>query len=145
MTTESKPLATEPQSSRVQRKGPNWGRVIALMAWLGFLGLFAAVGRTDVDPRVANPNVEGRPRPVAFLTAFDEWQIIPQVGAVIIVVVFTVAFIRGWRKNPGSPTRSGMCSRMCQRTNSASPDSLMPFQIARRPLPRSATSRLRQP
>ncbi len=37
---------------------------IQLIAWLGFLGLFAAVARTDVDPRVANPNVEGRPRPV---------------------------------------------------------------------------------
>ena len=59
--------------------------------------------RTDVDPRVANPNVEGRPRPVGFLTGFDHWQVIPQVGALIMVVVLTIVFIRGWRKNPGSP------------------------------------------
>ena len=77
-TRESLPRDT--QVKPPPRKGPNWGRVIALLAWLGFLGLFAAVGRTDVDPRVANPNVEGRPRPVAFLTAFDHWQIIPPVS-----------------------------------------------------------------
>ena len=65
--------------------------------------MFAAVARTDVDPRVANPNVEGRPRPVGFLTGFDHWQVIPQVGALIMVVVLTIVFIRGWRKNPGSP------------------------------------------
>ncbi len=77
--------------------------MIALLAWLGFLGLFLAVGRVAVDPRVANPNVEGRPRPVEFLTGFDHWQVIPQVGALIMVVVLTIVFIRGWRKNPGSP------------------------------------------
>ena len=80
--------------------GAGW---ISLFAWLGFLGLFVAVGRTDVDPRVANPNVEGRPRPVEFLTGFDHWQVIPQIGALIMVVVLTIVFIRGWRKNPGSP------------------------------------------
>ena len=52
---------------------------------------------------MANPNVEGRPRPVEFLTGFDHWQVIPQVGALIMVVVLTIVFIRGWRKNPGSP------------------------------------------
>lgn len=108
-TQESLPPDTRVQ--RPVRKGPNWGRMIALLAWLGFLGLFVAVGRTDVDPRVANPNVEGRPRPVGFLTAFDSWQIIPQVGAVIIVVVFTVMFIVGWRKNPVARCCSWCCAR----------------------------------
>ena len=93
-TQEDSPVltATEPK-----RAGPNWGRVVALVAWLGFLGLFAAVGRTDVDPRVANPNVEGRPRPVGFLNAWDHWQLVPQIGAAIMVAVLTVVFIRGWR------------------------------------------------
>ena len=66
--------------------------------------LFVAVcgGRT-LDPRVANPNVEGRPRPVGFLTGFDHWQVIPQIGALIMVVVLTIVFIRGWRKEPRQP------------------------------------------
>ena len=102
-TQESIPPDTTDDSAKPARSGPNWGRVIALLAWLGFLGLFLAVGRVAVDPRVANPNVEGRPRPVGFLTGFDHWQIIPQVGALIMVVGLTIVFIRGWRKNPGSP------------------------------------------
>ena len=102
-TQESKPFDTQVDSPGPARTGPNWGRRISLFAWLCFLGLFAAVARTDVDPRVANPNVEGRPRPVGFLTGFDHWQVIPQAGALIMVVVLTIVFIRGWRKNPGSP------------------------------------------
>ena len=102
-TQESTPPDTRADSPGSARTGPNWGRWIALIAWLGFLGLFAAVGRTDVDPRVANPNVVGRPRPVGFLTGFDHWQLVPQIGALIMVVVLTIVFIRGWRRNPGSP------------------------------------------
>jgi Spirocyclase AveC-like len=102
-TQESKPPDTQADSPGSARTGPNWGRVISLFAWLGFLGFTAAMMRTAVDPRVANPNVEGRPRPVGFLTGFDHWQVIPQVGALIMVVVLTIVFIRGWRKNPGSP------------------------------------------
>ncbi|MDT5246950.1 MAG: hypothetical protein QOD36_4326, partial [Mycobacterium sp.] len=58
-TQDTKPLDTQVDSPGPARTGPNWGRRISLFAWLGFLGLFAAVARTDVDPRVANPNVEG--------------------------------------------------------------------------------------
>ena len=104
MTTQESAAPDAPADSPGSaRTGPNWGRVISLIAWLGFLGFAAAMMRTDVDPRVANPNVEGRPRPVGFLTGFDHWQVIPQVGALIMVVVLTIVFIRGWRKNPGSP------------------------------------------
>ena len=102
-TQQSKPRWKVLPRNRNAKTGPNWGRVISLLAWLGFLGLFAAVGRTRVDPRVANPNVEGRPRPVGFLNGFDHWQLIPQIGALIMVVVLTIVFIRGWRRNPGSP------------------------------------------
>jgi hypothetical protein len=102
-TQESVPPETRAPAPKSERTVPNWGRVVALFAWLGFLGLFVVVGRTAVGPRVANPNVEGRPRPVDFLTAWDHWQLIPQIGALIMVVVLTIVFIRGWRRNPGSP------------------------------------------
>ena len=102
-TQDSKRSETQLSQRESARKGPNWGRVVSLCAWLGFLGLFVAVMRVEVDPRVANPDVEGRPRPVEFLTSFDHWQVIPQVGALLMVVVITIVFIRGWRKNPGSP------------------------------------------
>ena len=54
-------------------------------------------------PARGQPERRGRPRPVEFLTGFDHWQVIPQIGALIMVVVLTIVFIRGWRKNPGSP------------------------------------------
>src|ERR1700730_19068177 len=102
-TKESTSPGTQADSPGSARAGPNCGRGMSVIAWLGFLGLVGDVGGTDVDPRVANPNVEGRPRPVEFLTGFDHWQIIPQAGALIMVVVLTIVFIRGWRRNPGSP------------------------------------------
>ena len=40
---------------------------------------------------------------MGFLTGFDHWHLVPQVGALIMVVVLTIVFIRGWRRNPGSP------------------------------------------
>ena len=101
-TQESTPPIRKPDSPAARRTGPNWGRVISLFAWLGFLGLFAAVARTAVDPRVANPNVEGRPRPVEFLTGFDHWQVISAGRRLIMVVVLTIVFIRGWRRNPAA-------------------------------------------
>ena len=60
----------------------------------------AAVVAHGVDPRVANPNAEGRPRPVEFLTGFDHWQVVPQVGALIMVVVLTIVFIAAGGATP---------------------------------------------
>ncbi len=48
-TQESKPPDTRADSPGPARTGPNWGRVISLFAWLGFLGLFTR--RHDADGR----------------------------------------------------------------------------------------------
>lgn len=85
------------------RKGTNWGRWISAFALLAFLGLFLAFSRTELDPRVANPNVEGRPRPVEFLFGWDGWLWVHQIGCVILLVVLVAIFVRGWRRDPGSP------------------------------------------
>lgn len=85
------------------RKGPNWGRWISAFALLAFFGLFLAFSRTELDPRVANPNVEGRPRPVEFLFGWDGWLWVHQIGCVILLVVLVAIFVRGWRRDPGSP------------------------------------------
>lgn len=106
MTTErSAPLVSdvEPDSAGPKRKGPNWGRWISAFALLAFFGLFVAFARTDLDPRVANPNVEGRPRPVEFLFGWDGWLWVHQIGTVILLVILVVIFVRGWRRDPGSP------------------------------------------
>ena len=65
---ESTPPDTQAGSTgpgaRAARTGGAW---IAGIGVLAFVGLFAAVSRTALDPRVANPNIDGRPRPVEFL------------------------------------------------------------------------------
>ena len=102
-TQESTPPDHAGRTGRPAAKGTNWGRCDRrCWRWLGFLGLFAAVARTDVDPRVANPNVEGRPRPVEFLTGFDHWQVIPQIGALIMVVVLTSSSSVAGGKTPAA-------------------------------------------
>ena len=103
-TQESIPPDSTDDSAKPARTGPNWGRVDRSVRVARLPRVVPRRRRVSaVDPRVANPNVEGRPRPVEFLTGFDHWQVIPQVGALIMVVVLTIVFIRGWRKNPGSP------------------------------------------
>lgn len=103
MTTQSrKPLDSAPESGK--RSGPkiNVGRLVSLLALLAVVGLFLAVMRTELHPRVANPNVEGRPRPVEFLFGWD-WMTPIQIGTAIGLIVLVVVFVRGWRRNPGSP------------------------------------------
>ena len=48
-----------------------WGGWIAGAALAAFALFFIANCRTALDPRVANPNVVGRPRPVKFLFGLD--------------------------------------------------------------------------
>jgi hypothetical protein len=51
---------------------------------------------------VANPNVHGRPRPVRFLFGLDYITFL-HVATVVMLIVLLLVFIRGWRRNPGSP------------------------------------------
>ncbi|BBX17459.1 DUF5135 domain-containing protein [Mycolicibacterium duvalii] len=106
MTAErSAPPVTEnrPEAAKPAGKGPNWGRWISAFALLAFFSLFVAFARTEVHPRVANPNVSGRPRPVEFLFGWDGWLWVHQIGTVILLVVLVAIFVRGWRRDPGSP------------------------------------------
>ena len=107
MTTEETPLVTEKTpgeaSSKSAGNGPNWGRWLGAFALVAFFGIFIAFARTEVHPRVANPNVEGRPRPVEFLFGFDGWLWVHQIGTVVLLVILVAIFVRGWRRDPGSP------------------------------------------
>ncbi|MGE2730609.1 spirocyclase AveC family protein [Mycolicibacterium vaccae] len=105
MTTEEAP-STARQTTVQQKQGGkriNRGRWVSAFALLAFFGLFLAFARTDLDPRVANPNVQGRPRPVEFLFGWDGWLWVHQIGCVILLVVLVAIFVRGWRRDPGSP------------------------------------------
>ncbi|MGD1110317.1 MAG: spirocyclase AveC family protein, partial [Mycobacterium sp.] len=76
-----------------------WGGWVAGAALAAFVLFFIANCRTALDPRVANPNVQGRPRPVKFLFGLDYITFLH----ISTVIMLLVVFIRGWRRNPGSP------------------------------------------
>jgi hypothetical protein len=83
---ESTPLLEQkqPPPEGPTKSDIRWGRWISAFALLAFVATFVAVSRTALDPRVANPTTEGRPRPVDALCG-------------------CVMFVIGWRRNPGSP------------------------------------------
>src|SRR6185437_16592698 len=102
-TDQTVPLAAEDEPSTPQRtKKRRWGGWVAGAALAAFALFFIAVCRTALDPRVANPNVQGRPRPVKFIFGLDYIAFL-QISTVVMLIVLLVVFIRGWRRNPGSP------------------------------------------
>lgn len=102
---ESTPLLVEPEKrSPIRRnRGGSLGSWLAGMGLLAFVGLFIAVSRTELHPRVANPETIGRPRPVDYLFDFDGWMWFIQIGTALMLVALVAIFIVGWRRNPGSP------------------------------------------
>jgi hypothetical protein len=76
---------------------------------LGVLGVavLVAIGvaarRGAVAERIANPDVEGAPRPVEPLFGFDGWITLHQLGTVVMMVVLVVGFVLAWRRYPRHP------------------------------------------
>jgi len=98
MSTE---LEEKPSRPRRGEKR-SWGGWVAGAALAAFALFFIANCRVALDPRVANPNVQGRPRPVKFAFGLDYIAFL-QISTVIMLIVLLVVFVRGWRRNPGSP------------------------------------------
>lgn len=103
-TGESTPVLDDAkkQSPTGRRGTGSIGSWLAGIGLLAFVGLFIAVSRTKLDPRVANPNTEGRPRPVEYLFGLS-WMNMIQFGTAVMLAILVVVFIVGWRRNPGSP------------------------------------------
>lgn len=78
-----------------------WLWWLPCVALLGLVGYFARTGA--VSPRIANPEVEGVPRPVEFLFGFDYWLEVHQFFCVVAMLTLVAACIVGWRRYPGHP------------------------------------------
>lgn len=100
-TEQSTPL---PAGAERQRAGDRrrWGGWIAGATLAAFAALFIANCRTALDPRVANPTMRGRARPVKFAFGLDYIAFL-DAATVVALLVLLVVFVRGWRRNPGSP------------------------------------------
>ena len=72
-TEQATPLPADekPTGPRGAGEKRGWGGWIAGAALAAFALFFIANRRVALDPRVANPNVQGRPRPVRFLFGLD--------------------------------------------------------------------------
>ncbi|MGH3967168.1 MAG: spirocyclase AveC family protein, partial [Mycobacterium sp.] len=102
-TDQSIPLSQGDKPARaLGRDKPNWGRWVSGAALAAFALFFIVNCRVALDPRVANPNVQGRPRPVKFIFGLDYITFL-HISTCIMLLVLLVVFIRGWRRNPGSP------------------------------------------
>src|SRR5258708_5904588 len=102
-TDQSAPLAAQEKPAHAPRSDKRgWGSWIAGAALAAFALFFIANCRVALDPRVANPNVHGRPRPVKFIFGLDYITFLDSATVVALILVLVV-FVRGWRRNPGSP------------------------------------------
>src|ERR1700749_1573249 len=102
-TDQSAPLAAQEKPASAERTDKRgWGGWIVGAALVAFALFFIANCRVALDPRVANPNVQGWPRPVKFLFGLDYITFL-HISTCIMLLVLLVVFIRGWRRNPGSP------------------------------------------
>src|ERR1700722_16735609 len=98
-TKHTPPIAAEEKTTGArgdEKRG--WGGWIAGAALAAFALFFIVNCRIALDPRVANPNVQGRPRPVRFTFGLDYITFL-DVATAITLVVLLVVFIRGWRRN----------------------------------------------
>ena len=88
-----------------QRSGKrSWGGWIAGAALAAFVAvLHRRIAASALDPRVANPNVQGRPRPVEVHLRLGLHRPSWTGATVVALIVLLIVFIRGWRRNPGSP------------------------------------------
>ncbi len=103
-TQQSTPPAATNQPAAAQGNAKRgWGGWIAGAALAAFVLFFIANCRVALDPRVANPNVHGRPRPVKFTVRAGLHHIPGPCHDGGMLIVLLVVFIRGWRRNPGSP------------------------------------------
>ena len=90
---------TPPPANRRFPWGTVW--IVAGLLCIAVIAYHAKSGPTS--PRIANPGVEGTPRPVDFLFGFDHWIDLWQIFTIFSVPALLIACIIAWRRNPGSP------------------------------------------
>lgn len=96
-------IAPSAEAPPTGKRGFPWSIVwvVAGLLCLAVIAYHAQGGPTS--PRIANPEVEGTPRPVDFLFGFEHWIDLWQIFTIFSVPALLIACIMAWRRNPGSP------------------------------------------
>src|SRR5687768_1967887 len=104
MTTQHTHLPASGTASLQKRQSiAPWVWLFVGLAVMGLIAYYARMGA--VSPRIANPDVTGATRPVAFLFGWSDaaWLKIHEWGTVAVMLVIVVACVRAWRRQPGHP------------------------------------------
>ncbi|EKF21492.1 putative membrane protein [Mycolicibacterium hassiacum DSM 44199] len=105
MTTEKARLeAPTPVAATAGR--PSWiGPALGALALIA-VGIFFAVNARKglTSQRVANPDVEGAPRPVEPLFGFHHWLVVLEVFTVVTMAIIVTLWVVNYRRNPHNPT-----------------------------------------
>ena len=100
--THPAPQAAPPAEGR--RAGPIVAAAVLAGVGLAALAAVAVEARRGaVAARIANPGVEGAPRPVAALGGRTDWLVLHQAGTVVMMLVLVVGFVLAWRRHPRHP------------------------------------------
>ncbi|EFC86718.1 spirocyclase AveC family protein [Parafrankia sp. EUN1f] len=104
----SPPPPTPPGPARTRPNArarlPRWWVLLGvLVANVAIIAVLYNMRRGAVEDRIANPDVEGAPRPVRFLFGKSDWIVMHEAGWVLTVVAVVVAFVLFWRKYPKHP------------------------------------------
>jgi hypothetical protein len=70
---------------------------------LALLSVLYNVRRGAVADRIANPAVEGVPRPVEFLFGKTDWYVMHEVGFVLVLITLVTVFVVYWLRYPKHP------------------------------------------
>lgn len=107
MATTNTTGATTSAAEISKRRGPaswNWPGIVILLIVLALLGLIAANASHGADdPRIANPEVTGAPRPVPPLFGWTHWITLHQIGTIIMVIALVTVVVVRWRRSPRDP------------------------------------------
>jgi hypothetical protein len=103
VTTEKTQVKNSPDPVRPAKR--SWlGAGLAIAAVTGVAVLFGVNARKGIgSARVANPGVEGTPRPVEPLFGWTNWLTILEVFTVVTMAAIVTLWVVHWRRNPHNP------------------------------------------
>jgi hypothetical protein len=98
---ELTPKSADGGASRPARR---WRAVVAWVIALAVVGLAASTFSRGADAaRIANPAIQGAPRPVSYLFGWTHWIELNEIGTVLMVVQVAVIVVFAWRRYPRHP------------------------------------------
>lgn len=101
-TSEISPGTTDPAAGGQAAR--RWLPIAVVVVIVVVIGLIAANARRGADdPRIANPEVSGAPRPVRPLFGWDHWITLHEIGTVVMMVALITVVAVMWRRHPRHP------------------------------------------